>query len=150
MGTQASTQYPFDAALQLDDGASAVTASRAGTVGGVPFVFDTMAGAPGLGSPPILENIRYGAVAVIAMSLLTGGGSDQVAIQGSNDPTFATGVVNLGSSPVMSASGSYKVLFENGQGGVLYRYLRAYDTVTGTVSATRVIFLAPLDDVGVS
>ena len=145
MSTQTSTQFPFDAALQLDDGLTAHGATGAGTVGGAAFVFDTMAGAPGgPGAPPVTDVIRYGAVAVVDATAVTG--SDVVTIQGSNDPTFATGVQTLATVAV-SAAGRNHAPFSNSAAGALQRYLRAYHTVT-TGPVTTLVFLAPFNDLG--
>lgn len=140
MGTYAGTQYPFDAALQLHDGAAATTAAGFGQVAGVPFVFDTMAGSPGLGSPVLGEPARYGAVAVVAVS--AAGTSETVTIEASNDPTFATGVVTVATVTAGATAGEYAAPFNNDQGGTRYRYLRArFTTVNGSYS--QLVFLAP-------
>lgn len=146
MGTQRSTQMPFDAALQLDDGATPHAAgATVGTVGGVSAVFDIMAGAPGLGTPTNVETIRYGGTLVVDLLAITGG-SDTVTLEGSVDAAFTT-PYTLASTLALTATGVAHAPFQNSGGGALLRYLRVKHTVA-TGPATAIAFLAPYNAEG--
>lgn len=145
MATQRSTQMPFDAALQLDDGASAHAAGATfGQVGGVNAVFDIMAGAPGLGTPTNIDTIRYGGTLVLDVLALTG--ADTVTLEGAVDAAFTT-PVTLATSPALSATGVTHLPFSNSGGGSLLRYLRVKHTVT-TGPVTAIAFIAPYNAEG--
>lgn len=146
MGTQRSTQMPFDAALQLDDGATPHAAgATVGTVAAAAAVFDIMAGAPGLGTPTNIETIRYGGTLVVDLLALTGG-SDTVTIEGSVDAAFTT-PYTLASTPALTATGVAHTPFQNSAAGVLLRYLRVKHTVV-TGPATAICFIAPYNAEG--
>lgn len=138
------TQLGFtaDANLQLKD-AGLVAASAAAQVGGSNKIIDV-----GLG--------RIDAVAVIDASAIevdTGNELYTILVQGSTDPAFASGVVGLGSirlghssttlDTASSPTGRYELHFTNERGGTIYRYIRAYTVVAGTI-ATGVNYQARL------
>lgn len=113
----------YDQLLLLKD-AGAVTATGAGTVAGAARVLD-------LG--PAIMNAK---VIVDTSAINTAGGAGgpetyRVALQASNDPTFATGVVELGSTTV-SAVGRAELHFVNFRADVTYRYVRELHTLGGT------------------
>lgn len=128
-------RHRYDATGQLKD-AGLVGASAAGTVGGVAKIYDAGQG-------------RLDAVAVIdvtAMEIGTGDELYEVIIQGSTDSGFATGIVNLatlklghvstfhGGATVQPLTGRYELQVWNEVNGVLYRYLREYTYVAGTIA----------------
>ncbi len=66
-----------------------------------------------------------------------------VIVQGSNDPTFATGIQNLAvvglgntavrpGGAITSPIGRYELPFLTDIGGVVYRYVRVFVVVAGT------------------
>ena len=112
--------YNFDALLNLKT-AGAITASAAAQVSGANQILDVGAA-------------RFEAVAVInvtALDVADGNETYRVAIQGSNDATFATGVEEMASTTV-TAAGKIELGFVNRKYGTQYRYLRAYTTIGGT------------------
>lgn len=124
-----ATLYPFDANAVLHAGA-AITATG---VGSVPY-YDVGADA------------RFPAVAVCAITALDKTDTNEtydLVIEGSVDTAF-TAAKQLGSQTV-TATGRYTVLFDNDQGGVVYRYIRYRPVLAGTTpSITGQVFLAPL------
>jgi hypothetical protein len=145
MAVQYQSTYAFDANLQLDDGASAHVASSYGLVGGAVVTFDT-------GAAQVSGNIaaRWPAMMVANITnLYTVGGTQtyQLIVEGSNDPTWATGVQQLGSLTV-SATGQYNIPFINEQNGTIYEYLRLHLILGGTTpSITLNAFMVPIGDV---
>lgn len=137
--------YTYDAALQLKD-AGLVAASAAATVGGSAATAILDLGASFMA-----------AVVVINASAIEVDTNDEVygiRIEGSNSSTFASGIVRLGEIAVGSAGGlgtnyggSVPGLFElpffNVQNDVVYRYVRIYTKVAGTI-ATGINFTAYL------
>lgn len=125
-----ATLYPYDANLVLHD-ATAKTADGAGSTA----YYDIGAAA------------RMPAVAVVNVTALdetTGDETYDVIIQGCAASDFSSGVKQLGSMTI-DATGRYTILFDNDQGGTVYRYVRAYFDVAGTTpSITANVFLAPL------
>ena len=137
MATQRNVQLPFDASLQLDDGLTPKAATGYGFVGGAAFVFDIMAGAPGYGSPPNPDVIRYGGV--LAVDMLSVAGTDTITLEGAVDTAF-TVPVTLATTQPITATGVAHIPF-NAQG---LRYLRVKHTVV-TGPATAICFLVPYD-----
>lgn len=126
--------YPYDANLVLHDG-TAKTADGAGSVA----YYDVGAAA------------RFPAVAVINVTACDDGSSDEtydVIIQGCSATNFST-VQQLGSMTITrGATGRFTILFDNDQGGTVYRYVRVYFDVGGTTpSISADVYLAPLDPV---
>lgn len=112
----------YDNLLLLKD-AGAVTASGAATVAASPRVIDL--------GPAYAGSVR----AIIDNSALDSTDTNEtyrVDIQGSNDITFATGVVVLGSVTATIASARNEAAFSNNQGETTYRYVRAFHTLAGT------------------
>lgn len=129
--------YTFDAALQLKD-AGLIASSAAALVASAAQVLD-------VGASP------FAGVAVIDASAIEIGSNDEVftiIIQGSNSPTFAgTAAVDLAAMRLGSAGGKasgeaadavgggrYELLFVNVQADTVYRYIRAYTLVVGTIA----------------
>lgn len=128
-------RHTFDATGVLKD-AGLVAASAAATVASAPFIYDA-------------GFARLDAVAVIDVSAIEVGTGDEsfwVIVQGSTDPAFATGIVNLaylhlghistflGGATVQPGIGRYEIGVWNEVNGVLYRYIRAYTFVAGTIA----------------
>jgi hypothetical protein len=143
--------YIFDANLQLKD-AGLVAASAAATLGGAAKILDLDNGAT---SPPSNVSTQvagfFDAYLVILVNALELDSSDEsyiVYLQFSNSATFASGIVANGSlfighhsstsAPTGvdtdSAVGRYIVPFTNEWNGTLYRYMRLYTKVAGTVA----------------
>lgn len=123
--------YNFDRLLQLKD-AGAVTSSAAAQVGGSAAVLDMGAA-------------RFDAVARINVAAITTGADNayDIIVQGSNSPTFASGIenlasLNLGNTAVRdggaqtSGPGIYELPVTNEQADTVYRYIRIYTKVAGT------------------
>lgn len=127
-----ATLYPFDANAVLHDG-TAMTATGVGSVA----YYDVGAQA------------RYPGAAVINVTALDKTDTNETydaVIEGSNTTNFAT-VEQLGSKTI-TAVGRYTVLFDNDQGGTVYRYIRYRPVLAGTTpSITANVFVAPLDPV---
>jgi len=143
--------YLFDVNLQLKD-AGLVAASAAAQVGGVNKILDLNNGAA---APP--ANVSgsstgfYDANLILLVTALETDSSDEsfrVYLQFSNSATFASGIVTycsvfLGhhSSTVAppgtdgeSTAGRYVVPFTNEINGTIYRYMRLYTVVAGTIA----------------
>lgn len=130
--------YNQDLELVFKD-AGLVAASAAATVGGQAKIIDVGAA-------------RFEAVMVIDVSAIEIASNDEeytIVIQGSNSPSFASGVeilamTNLGAlelrtgdvsdTSVDSVIGRYELPFVNEQADVIYRYLRVYTVVSGTIA----------------
>lgn len=127
--------YTFDYNLRAKD-AGLVAASAAAQVGGSNKIIDL--GATG----------RFDGVALIdltACEVASGDESYHVEIQFSNSASFASTnvvgpVLKLGDSTVnfgsadTAATGRYELPFTNEYAGTIYRYLRVYTRVAGTVA----------------
>lgn len=140
--------FTYDAALQLSDG-GAITASAAGTVATVAKVFDTGAVFGGPGG-------LFKGVAVFDVSAMDISSADELyllIIQGSNSPTFASGIQNLAQIELGATAsrkggaadsliGRYELIFQNEQADVQYQYLRLYRNISGTTpSITNTCFI---------
>lgn len=126
--------YTFDAALQLKD-AGLVAASAAAQVASSAQVLD-------VGANP------FAGVAVIAASAVEADTGDEeftIRVEGSNSATFASGIVQLGAIRLGAAAalganyaaagvGQYELPFINVQADTVYRYIRAYTKVVGTIA----------------
>nr|DAH75490.1 MAG TPA: major capsid protein [Caudoviricetes sp.] len=123
--------YTQDAELIFKD-AGAMTASGGTTVAGSAVIKDI---GPG----------RFEAVMLCDVSAMTLGADNHytVIVQGSNDPTFATGIQNLAvvglgntavrpGGAITSPIGRYELPFLTDIGGVVYRYVRVFVVVAGT------------------
>lgn len=129
-----SRTYPFDAELVLKD-AGLIAASAAATVGGDAMIFDA-------------GDARLDAMLVINMTAIEIASNTEVyriILQGSNSPTFASGIQNLagmefGATEVRAGGagdsevGQYEMPFCNEQDDTRYRYLRLYTQVGGDVA----------------
>lgn len=131
--------YNQDLELIFKD-AGLVAASAAAQVGGSNRIND------------IGASTRFEAVMVIDVSAIEIASNDEeytIIVQGSNSATFATGVeilamMNLGAlelrtgdvgdTSVDSVVGRYELPFVNEQADALYRYLRIYTVVSGTIA----------------
>lgn len=141
-----NVKYTFDANLELKD-AGLVAASAAAQVSSADKVVDLGAG-------------RVHAVAVLDVSAVevdSGNELYTIHIQGSNSASFASGIVDLASMEMGdaaallgdtdSAAARYELPFINDQGGTIYRYVRAYTVVAGTI-ATGINYTAWIGKVG--
>lgn len=128
-------RHTYDATGLLKD-AGLVAATAAGTVGGVAKIYD--AGYGRINAQAVLD--------VSAIEVGTGDESFIVIIQGSTDAAFGSNVVNLaqaqfghistfpGGASVQPTAGRYEVAVWNEVNGTLYRYLRIYTVVAGTIA----------------
>lgn len=127
--------YTFDVTMQLKD-AGLVAASAASQVSAAAAILD-------VGAAPFMG------VAVIdttAVEIDTGNELYSITIQGSNSSSFASGIENLackhlghtsvlpGGAQSSPAAGRYELPFINVQGDTVYRYIRQYITVAGTIA----------------
>jgi hypothetical protein len=124
----------YDAEVEIKD-AYLVAASAPAQVNSMSMIID-------------LEGEQFNAfIAVIDVDAIeTGSGNElyEIVIQGSNNPTFASGIENLNSlelgasgarsgSAQTSTPGRYNLPFVNQQNGQRYRYVRAYTVVSGSI-----------------
>jgi hypothetical protein len=130
--------FTYDANLLLKDSV-AVTATGAAQVAAANKVFDT-------GYNQTLQGLFKGVAVIDVTNIKTSTGDETYSlfIQGSNSPTFASGVENLaeidlgavavrkGAASVLSVAGRYEVLFQNEQADVMYQYIRLYFVIAGT------------------
>jgi len=126
--------YTFDSDLQLKD-AGVIAASAAAQVSSADKIVDLGAG-------------RVDAVAVIDLSeveVATGNESYHIEVQFSNSNTFASTnivgpVIKLGDSTVnfgsadTPATGRIELPFTNEILGTIYRYVRLYTRIAGTIA----------------
>lgn len=131
-----SRSYTYDALLQLKD-AGLVGVSGAAQVGGSNKILD-------LGS----STANYSGVVILRVSAIEIASSNElytILIQGSTEGDFSANVENLasialGATEVRpggardSTPGLYELPFVNMQDQVLYRYVRAYTLVSGSVA----------------
>lgn len=132
----------FDYETRLKD-AGLVAASAAATVGGSAKILDV--GAARLDARVILD--------ITAVEVATGDEKYVVKVQGSTSATFASGVWNLGEVSLGDSSlsletadtivGRREIAFCNEVNGNVYRYLRVYTQVVGTI-ATGINYVANL------
>jgi len=123
----------FDALTQLKD-AGLVAADGAATAGGQARIID-------LGAARMDGRI---VVDVTAVEVASGDEGYRIRAQFSDSPTFASGIVNgaelvLGDTSVTGSSadsgaGRYEFAFTNEQNGVVYRYMRLFTDVQGTIA----------------
>lgn len=128
--------YPIDTALQLEDGAAAITATEVNSGG----ILD-------LGA----ASIMIGAVCLQASSIVVNDDDEtyKIELQGSPDADFGTAANNAvlatlhvganevtgavpGDTGTDSAAGVYYVPFVNDVAGTVYRYVRLKVTIAGT------------------
>lgn len=139
-------RHTFDAATILKD-AGLVAATGNATVNSTAQILDVGEGR--LDGLVVLD--------VTAIEIGSGDENFKVLLQGSNSPTFASGIVNLafaefgalatlaGPPSAAPAVGRYEVAFTNAVNYTIYRYLRLRIIVAGTI-ATGInfsAFLAP-------
>jgi hypothetical protein len=130
------TDYPFNPALVLEDGAVAVTATRFGQVAGVARVYDF--GASGV------EWIGYVVAMVTAIDLASGNEAYTIGLQLSASSVF-TAPVDTATLPLAAVTGvdAPALLLSNKVGATVYRYGRLRITATGTTPSVRLsAFLA--------
>lgn len=125
----------FDYAARLKD-AGAIGASAAAQVGGSDKVYDA-------GAARFKGRVR---ITVTACEVDTGNEKYQIMVQGSNSATFASGVWNLGSlilgdssvsleSTDTAATRMQDIHFDNEVNGTVFRYIRLYTFVAGTIGS---------------
>jgi hypothetical protein len=120
--------HTFDLDMYFKD-AGAVTADGAAQVSGADKIVNVGAG-------------RFDATMMIPISAIDTATGDEgyvIYVQGSNSPTFASGIVNLqalrlGDAAVTLASaddtaGVYELPFTNEKNGTIYQYLRVYTEI---------------------
>jgi len=126
-----NNSYVIDGELQLKD-AGLIAASAAAEVSSVAQILDM--GLAFYQGAVILD--------ISAIEFDTANEVYGIFIQGSNSATFASGVVNLGGINLGdaanganddTATGRRVLLFNNEINGTLYRYLRLYTVVGGTI-----------------
>ena len=141
--TRNSKDFTFDYDLRLKD-AGLVAASAAATVGGSAKIVDL--GAQRFDGRVIVD--------VTACEVATGDEKYVIIVQGSNSSTFASGVWNLASIPLgdstvslesadTAATRRQEIAFCNEVNGTVFRYVRVYTQVVGTI-ATGINFTANL------
>lgn len=135
--------FTFDANLELKD-AGLVAADAAGTVDSVAKILDIGTGI--VRSTAVID--------VSAIEVATGDENYVITIQGSNSPSFASGNVVLatlevGDSTTLEAGadsivGRYELPFTNLLNETVYRYVRVYANVSGTLATgiNYTVFLA--------
>lgn len=126
--------YSYDSALVLKD-AYLVAASAAAQVASADKIID-------------VGNSVFAGVLVIDVSAIEVDTNDEVygiRVEGSNSATFASNIQSLaeirlgsagglGANCLLSTTGLYEVPFVNAQNDVVYRYIRAYTKVVGTIA----------------
>jgi|APLak6261660231_1056022.scaffolds.fasta_scaffold00183_11 hypothetical protein len=122
------TQYTYDNALLLK-AAGLVAATANGSL-----ILDLGAGF--VDADVVID--------LTACEIATGDEIYTVSLEGSNDPTMASGSVCLGRKvfgnlvipmdAALSAAGRYVIPFQNEENGTLYRYVRIHTTVAGTIA----------------
>ncbi len=130
--------FTYDTNLLLKD-STALTASAAAQVAAVNKVFDTgfVSGGPGA----LFKGIAV--LDVTAMDISSADEKYVLIIQGSNSPTFASGIENLAELDLGATAsrnggagnsliGRYEVSFQNEQADVMYQYIRHYVLISGT------------------
>jgi hypothetical protein len=133
----------FDYNLRLKD-AGAITASAAAQVGGSDKILDM--GASRFDGRVIIDTT--------AIEVDTGNELYQVVVQGSTSPTFASGIVTLGEQRFGDSSVTLEdvdsveaqrreIAFTNEVNGTVYRYVRVYTIIAGTI-ATGINYTANL------
>lgn len=138
-----SKDFTYDNALLLKD-AGAVTASGNATVAAAARILDL---GPG----------RVDGRVVCDVSAIDTASNDEgytLQVQGSNSPSFASGIVALATKQLGDATvtgnsadtgvGRYEIPFQNEENGVVYRYLRLRYVIVGTTpSINFTAFVAP-------
>jgi hypothetical protein len=133
--------FTFDYDLRLKD-AGVIAASAAAQVGGVDKILDV--GAARVDGRVIVDTT--------AVEVDSGNELYQVVVQGSSSATFASGIVTLGeqrfgdSSVTLEtvdspAAARREIAFTNEQNGTVYRYIRVYTIIAGTI-ATGINYVA--------
>jgi hypothetical protein len=134
--------YTFDADQLLKD-AGAISASAAAQVAAADKILDMGAA-------------RFEGVVVIDVTAVEIASNDEeydVIVQGSNSSSFASGIENLGQlnmgatevrqgAAQDSATGRYELLFTNEQDGTVYRYIRLYTVVGGSIGSGGINYTA--------
>jgi hypothetical protein len=135
MTTANQRSYTFDATMQLKD-AGLIGASAAAQVGGSNQILD-------VGASPFMG---VAVIDVSAIEIDTGNEDYQIIIQGSNSASFASGIENLAALDLGanssgrkggaqdSIAGRYELPFLNVQRDTVFRYIRAYTLVAGTIA----------------
>lgn len=123
----------FDYALRLKD-TGLIAATAALQVGGADKILDM--GAQRFDGRAIID--------ISAVETDTGNELYRIKVQGSTSATFATGVWNLGElslgdssvslETVDTITGRREIAFTNEVNGTVYRYIRGYIVVAGTIA----------------
>jgi hypothetical protein len=148
-----SHAHTVDMLLLLKD-AGLIAASGAAQVGGSNKILDMGATLPST-NQPLAEFEADVVIDVTAIETDTNNEKYTIIVQGSTSPTFASGIINLcqlelaaagatsGGADVAGAVGRYVLPMTNWQKNALYRYIRIYVVVAGTI-ATGINFTAYL------
>ena len=134
----------MDYSLRLKD-AGAIAASAAAQVGGADKILDM--GAARFDGRVVVD--------VTACEVDTGNEGYKIWVQGSTSPTFASGVwilggLSLGDSAVSletvdtAATRHQEIAFCNEVNGVVFRYIRLYTVVIGTIASGGINYSANL------
>lgn len=136
----------YDTALLLKD-AGVVAASAAAQVAGADKILD-------VGDAEVHGELQ---IDITAIEVASNDERYAVILQGSDSATFASGIENLaernfGAVEVVGGSadslvGRYRVPFTTNASGTLYRYLRIYTFIAGTI-ATGINYTAHLHKAG--
>jgi len=132
---------------QLMKDAGLVAASAAAQVGGSNKILDMGAG-------------RFEGVLVVDVTAIEIASNDEeydIIVQGSSSSSFASDIQNLGQlnlgatevrqgGAIDSTTGRYELLFTNEQDDTVYRYIRVYTVVAGSIATgiNYTAFVAPL------
>ncbi len=125
----------FDYLARLQDAAD-IVATVVGKIASAEYIFD--AGAGRLDARAIVD--------ITGAEVASGNEHYRIYIQGSSSATFATNVWNLASlelgdssvslETVDTVAGQREIAFCNEVNGTVYRYIRAYFFVAGTIDTT--------------
>lgn len=139
-----SHNHVYDANLLFKD-AGLVAASAAAQVSAVNKIVDLGASLPST-NQPVAEVIGEMVIDVTAIETASNDETYTIIVQGSNSSTFASGIENLcqmqlsaaavalGGATVAGATGRHLLPFRNWKNNTVYRYLRVYTVVGGTVA----------------
>jgi hypothetical protein len=126
---------PFDADFIIKD-AGLIAADDVWQVGGADKIVDL--------GPQQFHGVCF--INATAVEVDSGNELYENYIQGSNSSTFASGIVNLAMLPLGDSAamigggdtdggaGFYRLMFSNVYDGTVYRYVRGYTDVTGTIA----------------
>lgn len=142
------TQYSFDTQTELEDGAGAITTSAVGSTAALDI--------GGGGQPNAAMIYADLVVDVSAIDTTTGDETYELILEGSDSPTFASGIEELGrmhlggttglngGQDIASDAGRYVIAVANERNGRTYRFVRLNFVVAGTtpsITCTAFLFM---------